>query len=201
MRSWNSIAIVAGIALSSYGLGSRLSAGERGTWSVERGAVSTLDAQRSTLPTASGQAAFGAIAEVVRLLEADSTTDWSKVNIEALRQHLIDMDEVTMRAEIVQRAVSGGIEADISGRGRTLASIQRLVVNQSRMLDMSPEFTSVATVTPTGAHVVVTAKRASDARTVSRIRGLGYAGLMTEGDHHTRHHMALARGDQGAHMH
>ena len=27
------------------------------------------------------------------------TTDWSKVNIAALREHLIDMDEVTLRAE------------------------------------------------------------------------------------------------------
>ena len=34
----------------------------------------------------------------MRILEADPTTDWSKVNIGALREHLIDMDEVTMRA-------------------------------------------------------------------------------------------------------
>src|SRR5437763_2768602 len=42
------------------------------------------------LPTSPGQAAFGAISEIVRLLKADPNTDWSKVNIEALRQHLID---------------------------------------------------------------------------------------------------------------
>src|SRR5437764_5713379 len=35
-----------------------------------------------------GQAAFGAIQEVVELLEADPTTDWAKVNIAALREHL-----------------------------------------------------------------------------------------------------------------
>ena len=39
-----------------------------------------------------GQAAFGAMAEVVRTLEGDPATDWSKVDIERLRQHLIDMN-------------------------------------------------------------------------------------------------------------
>jgi hypothetical protein len=38
-----------------------------------------------------GQVAFGAIPEVVRILEANPATEWSKVNISALQQHLIDM--------------------------------------------------------------------------------------------------------------
>ena len=42
-------------------------------------------------PTMPGQDAFGAIQETVSLLEADPATDWSKVNIAALREHLIDM--------------------------------------------------------------------------------------------------------------
>ena len=44
------------------------------------------------------QEVFGTIQEVVRILDADPTTDWSKVNIAALREHLIDMNEVTLRA-------------------------------------------------------------------------------------------------------
>ena len=47
------------------------------------------------VPTMPGQEAFGTIQEIVRMLEADPATDWSKVNIGALREHLIDMDEVT----------------------------------------------------------------------------------------------------------
>jgi hypothetical protein len=38
----------------------------------------------------------------VAILRADSTTDWTKVDIEGLRQHLIDMDDVTMRATVRQ---------------------------------------------------------------------------------------------------
>ena len=41
----------------------------------------------------------GAIGEIVRILEADPKTDWSKVNLEALRQHLIDMNEVALHAD------------------------------------------------------------------------------------------------------
>ncbi|MFI5002553.1 MAG: hypothetical protein ACHQK9_21925, partial [Reyranellales bacterium] len=49
-------------------------------------------------PALPGQDAFGAIQEIVRLLEADPKTDWSKVDLEGLRQHLIDMNEVTLKA-------------------------------------------------------------------------------------------------------
>ena len=56
------------------------------------------------VPTMPGQEAFGTIQEIVRILEADPATDWSKVNIGALREHLIDMDEVTMRARASERA-------------------------------------------------------------------------------------------------
>jgi hypothetical protein len=47
----------------------------------------------STMP---GQDAFGAIQEIVRLLEADPDTDWSKIDLVALREYLIDMSEVTL---------------------------------------------------------------------------------------------------------
>jgi hypothetical protein len=53
-----------------------------------------------SVPTQPGQGAFAAIHEIVGILEADPKTDWSKVNIDALRQHLIDMNNVTLAAEI-----------------------------------------------------------------------------------------------------
>ena len=46
---------------------------------------------------------------IVEILEADPATDWGKVNIEALRQHLIDMDNVTLRAELKSGPVEGGM--------------------------------------------------------------------------------------------
>ncbi len=147
---------------------------------------------QSALPTQPGQAAFGAISEIVRMLEADSTTDWSRVNIEALRQHLIDMDDVIMHAAVVQRSVPGGLEMEVTGTGRTVAAIKRMAMNHTKMLDQEGQYHATANETANGARMTVTA---SDARTVARIRGLGFAGLMTEGDHHAPHHLAIARGE------
>jgi hypothetical protein len=151
------------------------------------------------LPASPGQAAYGAIAEIVRLLKADPNTDWSKVNLEALRQHLIDMDDVTMHASVVQRNVAGGVELVVSGAGRTADAIKRMVTNHAKMLDQGGEYHASATPTADGAIITVTAKNAADARAVAQLRGLGFAGLMTEGDHHAAHHLAVARGEPAAH--
>jgi predicted transcriptional regulator len=146
------------------------------------------------LPTSSGQAAFATISEVVRILKADSSTDWSKVNIEALRQHLIDMDAVTMRSTVRQHNVDGGMEADVTGTGPTAAAIKRMLTMHAAMLDQSAEYHATSVEIPNGVRFRVTARESGDARAVAQIRGLGFAGLLTEGDHHPRHHMALARG-------
>ncbi len=68
------------------------------------------------IPTMPRQEVFGTIQEIVRMLEADPATDWSKVNIGALREHLIDMDEVTMRARASERVLNNGLEIAVTGR-------------------------------------------------------------------------------------
>ena len=65
--------------------------------STHHGAMTA--AQAGATPTLPGQDAFGAIQEILRILEADPGTDWSRVNIDALREHLIDMNEVTLHAD------------------------------------------------------------------------------------------------------
>jgi len=78
-----------------------------------------MHANGAAVPTMPGQEVFGTIQEIVQILEADPTTDWSKVNIAALREHLIGMDEVTMRAAAIDRALSNGVEITVTGQGRT----------------------------------------------------------------------------------
>jgi len=151
------------------------------------------------LPKLPGQAAYGSIGEVVRMLEADPNTDWSKVNIEALRQHLIDMDDVVMHAAARQRNVAGGMEAVVTGAGKTAGAITRMLANHAMMLDKSADYHARTAPVPGGLRFTVTAKSSSDSITVARIRGLGFAGLLTEGDHHAAHHAALARGAPSPH--
>lgn len=154
-----------------------------------------------TLPTQAGQSAFGAISEIVGILKADPRTDWSRVNLEALRQHLIDMDAVTMRAAVASRTVPGGFEADVTGEGTTVGAIRRMLGSHTKMLSQGADYRATATEIPGGARLSVVAADARDPKIVSRIRGLGFAGILTEGDHHVRHHLAIARGDSGAHEH
>jgi len=151
-------------------------------------------------PTRAGQEAFATIAEIVRLLEADPQTDWSKVDIEALRSHLRDMDDVTMRAEVRSTAVAGGAVFDVQGSGRVREAVRRMALSHGATISAADGFSWAAESTPTGARVTIKALRADDERMVARIRALGFVGMLTLGDHHTAHHLGIANGTmRGAH--
>jgi hypothetical protein len=145
-----------------------------------------------------GQDAFGAMAEVVRILEADPATDWSKVDMERLRQHLIDMSEVVLRASVKATEVPGGLAMDVTGEGRTARSIRDMVIPHSAELDLMPAWLARAEPIPDGVRLIVVARDPSDAKTVARIRGLGFAGLLVQGGHHGPHHLAMAKGEMPA---
>ena len=79
-----------------------------------------------TVATQPGQGAFAAIQEVVEILAADPKTDWSKVNIDALRQHLVDMNNVTLSANVKSEPIDGGVRFDVTGEGPVRNSIRRM---------------------------------------------------------------------------
>jgi hypothetical protein len=151
-------------------------------------------APTSNAPSQPGQDALAAIAEVVRLLDADPNTDWPCVDLERLRQHLIDMNEVVLRAQVQQRAVPGGLTMDVTGSGRTARAIQAMVVPHAVELNQMAYAARTETI-PGGVRLTVTTKTPDDPRSVARLRGLGFIGLLTEGAHHGPHHLAMARGD------
>lgn len=143
-------------------------------------------------PTMPGQDAFGAIQEIVRILEADPTTDWSKINLEALRQHLIDMNEVTLRADAAPTPIDGGLEIAVTGEGRTLAAIQRMIPDHAQELNQMNGWSAKTEVLPNGVRLTVTS---NDPREVAHIRGLGFTGLLVSGSHHQPHHLAMAKNE------
>jgi hypothetical protein len=145
-------------------------------------------------PTLPGQDAFGAIQEVVRILEADPATDWSKVDLERLRQHLIDMNEVTLRSEVKATIVPAGLTMDVTGSGRTEQAIRRMVVPHTVELNSMPQWSAGTEEIPGGLRLTVVAKNPDDAQTIARIRGLGFIGLLVQGSHHQPHHLAMAKG-------
>jgi hypothetical protein len=147
------------------------------------------------VPTLPGQDAFGAIAEIVRILDADPQTDWSHVDLERLRQHLIDMNEVALRAEVKTSPVPGGLVMDVTGAGRTEPAIRAMVIPHAAELDQMPGFAAKTEPIQGGVRFTVTAQDAEDAKAVARVRGLGFIGLLTLGAHHQPHHLAMARGE------
>jgi hypothetical protein len=150
----------------------------------------------ATTPTMPGQDAFGAVQEIVRILEADPNTDWSKIDLEALRQHLIDMNEVTLNADAAAKPIDGGLEIAVTGTGRTLAGIQRMVPAHAQMLKMNG-WNARTEPLPNGVLLTVAS---SDPKEVQHIRGLGFIGLLVSGGHHQPHHLAMAKGGL-AHAH
>ena len=148
----------------------------------------------ATPPTEGGQAAFAAIAEIVARLDADPATDWSKVNIEALRQHLIDMDNVVMRSRVAARSVDGGFVADVTGEGVVTESIRRMLTAHLAQLTSEGALKGTADAIPGGVRLTILAANPADAAAVSRLRGLGVIGFLALGNHHGPHHEGMARG-------
>jgi hypothetical protein len=146
------------------------------------------------VPTLPGQDAFGAIAEIVRILDADPQTEWSQVDLERLRRHLIDMNEVVLRAEVKTSPVPGGLVMEVTGAGRTEPAIRAMVVPHAAELDQMPGLAAKTELISGGVRLTVTARNAEDAKAVARVRGLGFIGLLTLGGHHQPHHLAMARG-------
>jgi hypothetical protein len=130
-------------------------------------------------------------AEIVAILEADPGTDWSAVDIGRLREHLVDMSAVTLRATVAATAVDGGLSMTITGSGRTRDALRRMVPAHAVELDAMDAWSATAEATPEGARLTVTAP---DPALQAKIRALGFFGLMATGGHHQAHHLAMARG-------
>lgn len=144
----------------------------------------------ATIPAMPGQEAFGTIQEIMRILEADPATDWSKVNIGALREHLIDMDEVTMRARAVERPLADGMEFTVTGEDRTRSAIKRMIPAHAHEL-AALGWSASTEERSDGVTLVVTS---ADPRQAIKIKALGFMGVLVQGTHHQVHHLMMARG-------
>ncbi len=146
---------------------------------------------RTTWPTEPGQGAFAAIQEIVAMLAADPKTDWSKVNIEKLRKHLVDMSNVTLYARATAEPVANGVRFTVTGDGPVRDSIHRMVPRHAKMMDGSGGWHYAAVNRPDGAVLTVTV---SDPKDLPKLKALGFIGVMALGMHHQRHHMMIATG-------
>ena len=138
-------------------------------------------------PQETGQAGFAALAEIVAILKEDPETDWSTVNIAALRRHLVDMVLLTTAAEVTITADPKGARFEISGTGRVLEAIQAMVPAHAPFLAAETGWDVSTEELDDGMALIV------DGDAV-RIQALGFFGMMTIGAHHQEHHLMLAKG-------
>src|SRR5215510_16339076 len=93
--------------------------------------ASTSESVFAQQPKSPGQAAFATVTEVVAILKADPTTDWSKVNLDALREHLVDMNDVVLNASVTKKDVDEGGEMTVTGTRRNVDAIRRMLTMHS----------------------------------------------------------------------
>ena len=141
--------------------------------------------------TQPGQGAFAAIQEIVQILADDPKTDWSKVNIDALRQHLIDMNNVTLSANVKGEPIDGGMRFDVTGEGPVRDSVRRMTMAHAATMNGVDGWKFEAAEIDGGASLTVHAP----AKDANKLRGLGFLGVLTLGMHHQEHHLMIARGE------
>jgi len=112
------------------------------------------------------------------------------VDIEALRQRRIDMDNVTLRSVVVVvvEPVPGGANIRVTSADGTVANaIRRMLTAHAETMDGSAGWQMTASPTASGTDMTITVDYA-------QVRALGFIGVMTAGMHHQAHHLDIAKG-------
>lgn len=143
--------------------------------------------------TEAGNDAFGTVQEVVAKLQANPNTDWSKVDLEALRQHLVDMDNFTKQVTVIgKKDIANGVELTVQpDNERARGSLERALAAHPAMVQQETGWNMKADIKGKVFRITVTSSNPKD---TAQIRGLGYIGLMALGHHHQAHHWAMANG-------
>jgi hypothetical protein len=105
-----------------------------------------------------------------------------------------------MRATAKQTNIPGGMSIDITGTDEVAGSIRRMVTMHAITLDETQAYNAKSTEIAGGIRLVVTLENPGDTKALAMLRGLGFAGIMADGDHHDAHHMAMARGASMDHL-
>lgn len=141
-----------------------------------------------------GNDVFGTIQEVIAKLNSDPHTDWNRVNLEALRQHLRDMNEMTLNVDLVsQKPIKGGLQFTVRPTTDSADSaLERVFKAHPAQLKHDSGWV-MKVVKNNSQYTIITTS--DDPKDTAKIRGLGYIGLMAYGAHHQRHHWLMATGN------
>jgi hypothetical protein len=143
--------------------------------------------------TEAGNDIFGTIQEVILKLNNDPNTDWSKVNVEALRQHLLDMHDMVINVDVISlKAIPNGLKCIIKPTtNRAISALKRVLQSHPAQLKHETGWSMKISV-DNDKYILTTTSQ--DPKDVQKIIGLSYIGLMASGSHHQTHHFDIAAG-------
>lgn len=141
-----------------------------------------------------GNALFGTIQEAIKQLDANPNTDWSKVDLEGLRQHLIDMENFATHVDVVSSKdiEKGTIVVVKPTTDAAKVSLIRALAAHPGMLKQESGWDMTAKAD--GDTFILTIETAKPEE-VTRLRALGYIGVMALGNHHQVHHWGMVSGN------
>lgn len=143
--------------------------------------------------TEAGTDVFATLQEAIVQLEANPDTDWEKVNVEALRSHLLEMVDMSVNVAVVETPLANGFQA------RVKPITERAEDSLRKVLSAHPQQLEAETgwdmqVSDADGEFTITVTTAND-QEIARIKALGYIGVMARGDHHKPHHWAILSGN------
>lgn len=149
---------------------------------------------QSNILTEAGNDAFGTIQEVIKKLDNNLNTDWNKIDLEALRKHLQDMNDMTLNIEVIsQTPIANGLESIVQPTTKRASfALERVFAAHPVQLKIDTGWDMKVIKNNNQYTLVTTSENPED---IPKIRGLGYIGLMAYGNHHQPHHWAITTGD------
>ena len=157
------------------------------------GAMSSeMDMAEMGMPLAPGQDMFGAISEINGIIE-QSGMPWTDVDLDALWEHLRDMDALMTDAVVEKTELENGLSMTVSGEGAAARAVENMIPAHTTFLrSVRPDWTIELEGNNSRYEVTVTASSASE---IERIKALGFSGFMVQDDHHATHHLGIASGE------
>lgn len=168
-------------------------------WAAEKHRMHSPDLNHNAMsnaggqPQESGQATFAALIEIVAMLERDPETDWSSVDIDGLRAHLMDMNHMMLFTGSTTSILDDTqIQFDIRGTEKSIPSIHRMVPAHASFIERSRGWKIKSILNENGATLTIDV---DDPTALHRINSLGFYGFMALDSHHQAHHYQMAIGN------
>ena len=91
------------------------------------------------------------------------------MNIDALREHLLDMDKLVTGANVIEFKLENGARFEVTGSGDVLKAIKTMVPAHTIELNKMQEYIASTEVTENGVFMTV---ESVDDKTIAKINGL-----------------------------